>query len=123
MRIKANRGRIFGATLADVTAVLPDFESNDVLTVRGTASGPTQDFLRFIAESPVAASINHFTDPFRVEGVGSLDLQLVLPLAKIEASRVKGEYQFARNACGSTRRCRCSPRRAGGWPSPRASWW
>lgn len=98
MRIKANRGRIFGATLADVTAVLPDFESNDVLTVRGTASGPTQDFLRFIAESPVAASINHFTDPFRVEGAGSLDLQLVLPLAKIEASRVKGEYQFARNA-------------------------
>lgn len=98
MRIKAHRGRIFGATLTDVTAVLPDFESNDVLTVRGTASGPTQDFLRFIAESPVAASINHFTDPFRVEGSGSLDLQLVLPLARIEASRVKGEYQFARNA-------------------------
>lgn len=98
MRIKANRGRIFGAELKDVTAVLPDFESNDVLTVRGTASGPTQDFLRFIAESPVAASINHFTDPFRVEGSGSLDLQLVLPLARIEASRVRGEYHFARNA-------------------------
>ena len=98
MRIKANRGRIFGAELKDVTAVLPDFESDDVLTVRGTASGPTQDFLRFIAESPVAASINHFTDPFRVEGSGSLDLHLVLPLAKIETSRVKGEYQFAHNA-------------------------
>ncbi len=98
MTIKAHRGRIFGATLADVTAVLPDFETNDVLSVRGTASGPTQDFLRFIAESPVAASINHFTDPFRVEGNGSLDLHLVLPLAKIETSRVKGEYQFAHNA-------------------------
>jgi hypothetical protein len=41
--------------------------------------------------------INHFTDPFRAEGRGKLDLQLVLPLHKMEQSRVKGEYQFTRN--------------------------
>jgi len=97
MTVKARRGRIFGAELKDVLAVLPDFETDSVLTVHGSAHGPSQDFLRFIAESPVAESINHFTDPFRVEGSGSLDLQLVLPLRKLSDSRVKGEYQFTRN--------------------------
>ena len=97
MVVKAQRGRIFGAELKDVTAVLPDFETDSTLAVRGSAHGPTQEFLRFIARSPVADSINHFTDPFRVEGNGSLDLQLTLPLHKLADSRVKGEYQFARN--------------------------
>ena len=97
MSIRAQRGRIFGVELKDVTAVLPDFETARVLTIRGGAQGPTQDFLRFIAESPVADSINHFTDPFRVEGRGSLDLQLSLPLARLADSRVRGEYQFAHN--------------------------
>ena len=97
MTVKARRGRIFGAELKDVTVVLPDFETNSVLDIHGTAHGPTQDFLRFVAESPVSESINHFTDPFRVEGAGSLDLHLVLPLRKLTDSRVRGEYQFAHN--------------------------
>lgn len=97
MSIKAQRGRILGADIKDATAVLPDFEHNSTLTVRGSASGPTQEFLRFISNSPVADSIGHFTDPFRVEGSGTLDLQLVLPLHKIADSKVKGEYQFAHN--------------------------
>ena len=97
MTVKAQSGRILGVALKDVSAVLPDFETDEVITIRGAAEGPTPDFLRFIAESPVAGMINHFTDPFRAEGRGKLDLQLVLPLHKLEQSRVKGEYQFTRN--------------------------
>ncbi|MCK6392763.1 YhdP family protein [Zoogloea sp.] len=97
MTVKARHGRIFGVDLQDVSAVLPDFESDAVLTVRGSAHGATQDFLRFIAESPVAGMINHFTDPFQADGRGKLDLQLVLPLHKLNQSRVKGDYQFTRN--------------------------
>ena len=97
MSIKAQHGRIFGVELKDVSVVLPDFETHEVLSIDGKASGPTQDFLRFIAESPVGARINHFTDGFRTEGVGTLDLHLALPLHRMETSRVKGEFQFARN--------------------------
>ena len=53
MTVKAQRGRIFGVDLKDVAVVLPDFETNDVLSIRGNASGPTQDFLRFLSESPI----------------------------------------------------------------------
>ncbi len=97
MNIKAHRGRIFGAELKDVSVALPDFEHDAVLTINGAASGPSQDFLRFIAQSPVGDSINHFTDPFRVEGAGNLSLQLVLPLHRLTESKVRGEYVFARN--------------------------
>ncbi|MBS0348410.1 MAG: TIGR02099 family protein [Proteobacteria bacterium] len=97
MSVKAQRGRIFGVELKDVAVVLPDFETNEVLGIRGNASGPTQDFLRFITDSPVAGKINHFTDPFHADGTGSLDLHLSLPLQKMENSRIKGEYQFTHN--------------------------
>lgn len=97
MTLKAQRGRIFGVELKNVTAVLPDFEKEEVVSIRGSAAGATQDFLRYIAESPVSAMINHFTAPFRAEGNGQLQLQLVLPLAGLEHSRVKGDYQFTRN--------------------------
>ena len=97
MTIKARRARIFGVELRDVTTVLPDFETDEVLNIRGTAQGPTRDFLRFLVDSPVGGMINHATDAFRSEGNGSLDLHLVLPLQKLESSKVKGEFQFSHN--------------------------
>jgi len=97
MTIKARRARIFGVELRDVTTVLPDFETDEVLTIHGTAQGPTRDFLRFLVDSPVGGMINHATDAFRSEGNGSLDLHLVLPLQKLESAKVKGEFQFSHN--------------------------
>lgn len=99
MRITAERARIFGVGLARVVAEVPDLDApgGQVMTVRGRASGPTADFLRFVAESPVSERIGGFTDGMRAEGAGSLDLRLVLPLHAIDTSTVKGEYRFAAN--------------------------
>src|SRR5574338_36487 len=48
MKVTADRGRIFGAQLSGVTVVIPDLEApEEILTIRGRASGPTRDFLRF----------------------------------------------------------------------------
>lgn len=99
MRITAERARIFGVALAGVVANVPDLDSpgGEIMTIRGRASGPTADFLRFVSESPVSRRIDGFTDGMRAEGSGNLDLKLVLPLRNIEASTVKGEYRFAAN--------------------------
>jgi uncharacterized protein (TIGR02099 family) len=99
MRITAERAHIFGAKLAGVVAEVPDLDSpgGEIMTIRGGASGPTADFLRFVSESPVSQRIDGFTDGMRAEGSGNLDLKLVLPLRNIEASTVKGEYRFAAN--------------------------
>jgi hypothetical protein len=121
MRIKANRGRIFGAELKDRGAAGFRIQRR----AHGARHGqrPDPGFPALHRREPGGGSINHFTDPFRVEGVGSLDLQLVLPLARIEASRVKGEYHFARNALQVDPALPVFADAAGGWPSPRASWW
>ena len=101
MLIQAHAGRILGAQLGETRAELPDFESSDeILHVQGTASGPTAEFLRFIDKSPVAASINHFTDGMTAQGPGRLDLRLDLPLRRIDDSRIQGRYHFEANQIG-----------------------
>ena len=98
MKIAASDGRILGARLSGVTVEIPDFESHEeMLLVRGIAQGPTGEFLRFIDQSPVADSIDRFTDGMRATGNGRLDLELDLPLRRLGESRVRGAYRFVNN--------------------------
>lgn len=101
MKISADRGRIFGVRLSGVTAVLADLEApEEIITIRGRAAGPTRDFLRFVSTSPVAEQINHFTDDMSAEGNGNLDLELVMPLRRMDDTTVQGEYRFSANRLG-----------------------
>ncbi|WP_415035447.1 YhdP family protein [Azonexus sp.] len=98
MRIKAQRGRILGATLGATEVSMPDFDVLDeMLIIRGKALGPTGEFLKFIEQSPVAASIDHFTAGMQAEGAGELDLAIDLPLRRIADTRLRGRYQFFDN--------------------------
>ena len=96
MMIRARRGGILGAALGAVSAEIPDLGASErVLRVRGAASGPTAEFLRFVVASPVADLIEHHTDDVRASGAGSLQLALDLPIGNPEATRVEGEYRFS----------------------------
>lgn len=99
MLITAERGSIHGVRLSGVSAEIPSLKAPDgeMLTIRGRATGPTADFLRFVSESPVAGRINHFTDAMRAEGTGQLDLTLMMPLRAIDDTVVQGSYRFADN--------------------------
>ena len=81
MLIQADQAAVYGARLGATTAEIPDLDAADpLLTVKGSASGPTKDFLRFIATSPVAEAMGHFTDGMTASGNGSLRLALAIPL-------------------------------------------
>ena len=98
MKITAKDGRLLGARLSGVSAAIPDFESADeMLLVRGAAAGPTASFLDFIGQSPVAASIDRFTDGMKAKGDGHLDLELDLPLRDLSKARIAGRYRFQNN--------------------------
>lgn len=98
MHIRGERARMFGVGLSGVEVELPDLLApEEIMTVVGRAQGPTSDFLRFIAESPVAERIEHFTEGMKAEGAGNLQLSLTLPLRRIKDSSVKGEFQFMNN--------------------------
>ena len=99
MDVMANRGTIYGVRLSSVHAEIPNLAQagGGVLTVTGAAEGATPDFLKYIAASPVAGYIEHFTDGMQGEGTGKLDLKLDLPLATPEKTRVAGAYQMTNN--------------------------
>lgn len=98
MKIVASQGRILGASLSDVTVRIPDFESHEeMLLVRGLAQGPTSEFLRFIEQSPLGETLNHFTREMKAAGNGSLNLELDIPLRHAHDTRMRGDYRFQNN--------------------------
>lgn len=99
MALSAERGSIFGVRLSEVHATIPSLMAHDgeIMTLRGRAVGPTADFLRFVSESPVAQRIGRVTDGMRAEGVGTLELSLVMPLRHVADTTVEGQYRFADN--------------------------
>jgi uncharacterized protein (TIGR02099 family) len=94
--IESRGGDIFGVRVAPIRVEIPDLGVG-VMTIEGAADGPSADFLRFIAESPLSARLHGFTDLLRPEGNGRLDLKLVMPLHELSKTEVSGEYRFSGN--------------------------
>lgn len=100
MVVDARRGSILGARLTRTRAEIPDFDAPvSTLKVKGRADGDTAEFLKFIADSPVADQIDHFTDEMSASGKGRLDIGLVIPLeeARLGDSKIDGSYAFLAN--------------------------
>ncbi len=98
MLIDAHRGRVAGVDLDHVKADIADLRGpHALLRVEGSATAPTQQVLRFIAETAVAEWIGHFTDGADATGSGRLSLNMEFPLGKPEGNSVSGEYAFDGN--------------------------
>jgi uncharacterized protein (TIGR02099 family) len=98
LKISSPRANVLGARVAKAVVTLPDLYGGraDVL-VDGEAQGPTGEFLKFIAQSPVRGLLEGLTDRWTAEGRASLALRLELPLDRLERSKVAGSVQFANN--------------------------
>ena len=98
MRISVPRGFVSGVQIANARATIPDlFNGDEALRIEGQADGPTADFLRFVASSPVTGFIDGFTDGMRATGNGRLQLTLDLPIRRLGETRLSGSFQFAGN--------------------------
>lgn len=98
MRIVSDKAHILGAKLSGVVVEIPDFEATDeMLLVRGEASGPTGEFLRFIEQTPISEKIDDFTKGMTATGNGKLDLALDIPLQRPLETRLRGDYHIQNN--------------------------
>lgn len=99
MDIVGRSGTILGAHLSGVHVSIPDLASqHPLLSVAGEAAGPSDEFLKYIASSPVRQMTSGLTDGIAASGDGRLRLALELPLAGAGTARVNGDYSFAGNA-------------------------
>jgi uncharacterized protein (TIGR02099 family) len=98
MEIHADEARTLGVALSNVTAVIPELGAHEMmLDIDGSAAGPMQEFLHYVAVSPVLDWIGHFTEDTRATGPARLGLKLHLPLASLHDAKVQGALQLQNN--------------------------
>jgi len=98
MEIRGDTAVTGNVALANVKAVIPDLAIHDsMLEIDGTALGAMQDYVHYVAASPVLEWIGHFTDETTATGNAKLGLSLRLPLASMHDSKVQGVLQLLGN--------------------------
>ena len=99
MTIVGHAGSVYGAKLSNVRVGIASLSApRKLLSISGTAEGPSSAFLAFIAGSPVRGMLNGQADAMRASGRGTLTLKLELPLGSPEPAKVAGEFRFADNS-------------------------
>ncbi len=95
MDIAGKKGRLFQSDIQSARIRIADLAHHDpVVGIELRADSNVQDALRYIAESPVKEFIHHATDRFTGAGKGNLDLDVTIPLARIDQTRVLGDWEF-----------------------------
>jgi uncharacterized protein (TIGR02099 family) len=95
MEIRGDTARTGGVALSGVKAVIADLGAPDKrLEIDGNAAGPMQEYLKYVAVSPVLGWISNFTEETSASGNARLALKLDLPLAHLLDSKVNGSLQL-----------------------------
>ena len=98
MEIRGDTASTGGVALSGVKAVIADLGAHDaVLEIDGSAAGPMQEYLKYVAASPVLEWISHFTDETQATGAARLALKLQLPLNHLIDAKVQGTLQLQNN--------------------------
>jgi len=96
--IVARGGTILGTRLSGVRVSIPELAvPSRHLLISGQAAGPSAEFLKFVATSPVRAKVGGMTDHLQVAGNGRLRLKIDMPLEDLSATKIAGEFDFAGN--------------------------
>ena len=99
LSIDASRASVSNAQLGATHARIADLgAAQPVLSMDGTAAGPTSAFLDYIARTPVAGLIGHATDDATATGDGSLAFKFDLPLGDPGKTTLAGSYRLADNS-------------------------
>lgn len=99
MEIHGKTLRTLGLALTNVKAVIPDLGAHEdmMLEIDGNAGGQLQEFLRYVAATPVLEWIGHFTEETRASGNARLGLKLRMPLSHLPDTKVVGSLQLQNN--------------------------
>ncbi|MGL5003266.1 MAG: YhdP family protein, partial [Casimicrobium sp.] len=93
-----SRATIAGAAISATQVKIADMSTPAaVVEIRGTAVSSLDNFLRFVATSPVSQMIDRFTETAKGSGASKLALGLAIPIAQPEKTKVDGEFVFEGN--------------------------
>ena len=98
LTVDGRRARIYGAQIGPTKVTIDNLGAEfPHLVVDGEASGPTAEFLQFVATSPLASGAGSALAGMQASGNGRLKLRFDLPLGQADKTTVAGEYTLASN--------------------------
>lgn len=99
LTLAARRARILGADVGPTRVTIADLAADTpIVTVDGTVTGPTAEFLAFVAQSPIAGWTRHALDGAEATGSARLKLRFDLPLGEEGTTKVAGDFEVENNA-------------------------
>lgn len=94
MELKVNQGRQLGNQITKAIVNIPQLDADDpMLLISANATGPVSEGILFVNKSPVAEVTQGFTTHLKTSGNGVLDLELKIPMNRLEDAEYKGRYQ------------------------------
>jgi uncharacterized protein (TIGR02099 family) len=93
MELNVNKGYIFRNQIIKSKTTIPQLDADSpMLLISSEVTGPVEDGVRFVNESPVKLVTQGFTDTLKTTGQGKLLLDLKIPMQDLDASKYKGVY-------------------------------
>ncbi|MGQ5521854.1 YhdP family protein [Chitinimonas sp. PSY-7] len=97
-RLEVNaHGKILGTEVRQAKALIPDLAQSSAVEIDGAVDGPTAEFFRFIAKSPLDPILGGVGSSAQSAGSGKLALKLSIPFENPEKTKVTGFYRFENN--------------------------
>jgi uncharacterized protein (TIGR02099 family) len=96
MLLKANQGRQLGNQITSATISIPQLDAEDpMLFINANTTGPVSEGILFVNKSPVAEVTQGFTQHLKTGGDGVLDIEIKIPMNRLEDAAFKGRYQIS----------------------------
>lgn len=96
MILKAHQGRQLGNQITTATVTIPQLDAEDpMLLITANANGPVSEGILFVNKSPVSEVTQGFTSNLKTSGNGVLDLDLKIPMNRLDDALFKGRYQIS----------------------------
>ena len=98
---KIESGQFFNAKLKPTTIAVDDFAARPyLLSIRGETDANGEDVARFLRESPLINGVGAFTKSVAIEGAGTLELSMKIPISAPDpgkvAAKINGKYTLRR---------------------------
>jgi uncharacterized protein (TIGR02099 family) len=96
MEIVGRSATVEGARLSNVRVAIPELSvPQPRLVASGQAEGTLDQFLKFVAASPMQRTLGGFTESMAASGRGDLALKVSFPIGETARAEVAGEFGLA----------------------------
>ncbi|MEQ1880418.1 MAG: YhdP family protein [Burkholderiales bacterium] len=98
MQLLPSKGALLGVRFSGIEASIAGLGKHDEhLLLKGRGKGPSADILRYLSVTPIAKRTGAPTETVTAIGEATLDLQLDLPLHRLEESTIAGALDVQDN--------------------------